>query len=96
MDEQKQREFISYLGRRLKDMYHLTVVYRIGLQFAKDYGVPSLDDVLEAAHKAPAVQAEVDRYFADFPELSDKDNQSALEEAAHVWLQEWKSSGKPN
>lgn len=55
MNEQEQKQFIQHLIERLKETHHLKVAYEVAFQFAKDYGVPSLDEVLESARKSPEV-----------------------------------------
>ncbi|MGA2249038.1 hypothetical protein [Terracidiphilus sp.] len=96
MNEQEQKQFIQYLIKRLKEVHHLTVIYRVAIQFAKDYGVTSMDDVLESARVSPATQAETDRYFQGFDELLGTSHLDDPGEAVQAWLQQWKSSGKPN
>lgn len=96
MDAQEQKQFIQYLIQRLKEIHHLTIVYRVVIQFAKDYGVPSMDEVLEAARKSPEILAESEKRFVDFDKQVGLTSEDDRSEAVRAWLQEWKSSGKPN
>jgi hypothetical protein len=96
VNEQEQKQFIERLIQRLKDTHHLTVIYSVAIQFAKDYGVPSIDEILEAARKSPEILAESEKQFASLDEQIGPALEAAQSKEVCEWLQQWKSSGKPN
>lgn len=96
MNEQEQKQFIERLIQRLKDTHHLTVIYSVAIQFARDYGVPSMDEVLEAARKSPEILAESERQFASLDEQIEPTPGAAQSKEVYEWLQQWKPNGKPN
>jgi hypothetical protein len=96
VNEQEQKQFIQSLTERLKEIHHLTVIYEVAVQFAKDYGVPSMDEVLEAARKSPEILAESEKRLARLDERVGLTPEVDQSEAVLKWLQQWKSSGKPN
>ena len=96
MNEQEQKQFIQSLIERLKEIHHLKVAYEVAFQFAKDYGVPSMDEVLEAARKSPEILAESERQLASLDESTLPTPEAVQSEAVCKWLREWKSNGKPN
>ena len=69
---------------------------RFAIQFAKDYGVPSMDEVLEAARKSPAILAESEKRLARLAEGADLTPEADQVEVVRKLLQQWKPNGKPN
>jgi hypothetical protein len=96
MNEQEQKQFIQRLIDRLKETNHLKVAYEVAFQFAKDYGVSSMDEVLEAARKSPEVLAESEKRLANLDEHTQPVPEADQAEWARGWLQQWKPSGKTN
>jgi hypothetical protein len=92
----EQEQFIQSLTERLKEIHHLMVIYEVVIQFAKDYGVPSMDEVLEAARKSPEILAESEKRLARLDERVGLTPDADQLEAVRKWLQQWKPSGKPN
>jgi len=96
MPRNEQEQFIQSLIEQLKEIHHLKVAYEVAFQFAKDYGVPSMDEVLDAARKSPEILAESAKRLADLEKQIGLTPEVGQSEAVLKWLQQWKSSEKPN
>lgn len=96
MDEQEQKQFIQSLTERLKEIHHLMIVYEVAIQFAKDYGVPSMDEILDAARKSPEILAESENRLARLDKRAGLTPEVDQSEVVLKWLRQWKPNGKPN
>jgi hypothetical protein len=96
VNEKELREFIQILIKKLKEVHHLTLVYQVGLQFARDYGVSSIDEILESARKSPEILAESEKQFAGLAEVTELTPEDDPSEAVRKWLEGVTPPGKPN
>jgi hypothetical protein len=96
MDASEQRSFIHFLAKELKTYSRELMVYQLFAYLLKEAGYVGVDEILNQARKAPALQERFEKNFEGFDELLPPPDPD-FEEKAKEFLAKWKpKSGLPN
>jgi len=96
MDASEQRSFIRFLAKELKVYTRELMAYQLFAHLLKQAGCSGVDEILDQARKAPALQERFEKNFEGFDELlppPDPDYEDQVKEL----LAKWKpKDGLPN
>ena len=96
MDEREQRKFIRFLAKELKTHSRELMVYQLFAHLLKKTGFVGVDELLDQARNAPALQAKFEKNFEHFDELIPPEDLDGQEWAKGL-LEKWTpTGGEPN
>ena len=96
MDQDEQRSFILFLAREMKHNCRELMAYQHFADMLKDTGMEGVDELIEQARRAPAVQARFTKQFEGFDELLPPSREELEDLAWQELLKDWNPRGKPN
>lgn len=95
MDANKQKQFICFLAKQLREYHHELNAYRVTGVIAEREGFP-FQATLETALHSEDVHKRTDQFFEGFQELIDSLDEATSDKALSDWLQKLRVDGKPN
>ena len=72
------------------------MAHQLLAQLMKDAGVSGVEEILEKARQSPALQARLEKNFAELDEHLPPSPEDELDEYVRELLDRWKPNGEPN